>query len=70
MDKYFIDSRVLPAIKAALDEDIGLGMYSGSFLASARSISRQLESTDRPTLTLEEGHFLQNYIKELVGREV
>ena len=69
MDRYYIDDRILPSLRGALDEDIELGMYTGSFLASAKSVSRKLETTYRPSLSLEEWNFLRSYVQELVGQE-
>ncbi len=70
MEKYFIDTRVVPALVSALNEDIELDMYTGEFLNQARSVSSKLGSispTGRLDMSPEEWFFLNRYINELVG---
>lgn len=70
MEKYFIDTRIVPSLVSALDEDIELGMYTGEFLDQARSVSRKLgslPSTGRLDMSSGEWFFLRRYTSELVG---
>ncbi len=69
MEKYYIDERVLPAIRSALDEDIRLGYYTGRFEAQAKSVSRKIGSDASPELSSEEYFFLRGYVRDLVVTE-
>lgn len=70
MDKYYIDERVLPALRSALDEDIRLNYYTGSFESLAKSVSRKIASSSSPCLSTEEYGFLQGYVRDLVVTEI
>lgn len=69
MDRYYLDERVVTPLKAALDEDIEAGLYTGEFSYLAKSVSRKIGETTSPVLSSEEYNFLRHYVSDLLVTE-